>query len=100
MHSLAAKRVSPPVDPPSFQSFRSMDDPDIPDSIRSLQIHQLSPNERIVYWSDILIFFPQAHIILNGNTLVAPRRDNDLFIIIPVRIEANTAAVYVVVMNQ
>lgn len=76
MHTQSTKRISPPMDPPSFQRFRSIDDPDIPESITNLQIHQLNPNERIVYWADIELYFPRAHIILNGNTLVSPMREN------------------------
>lgn len=76
MNQLSMKRVPLSENPPSFQRFRSIDDPDIPEATTSLQIYQLNPNERIVYWSDIVEYFPNAHIILNGNTLVSPIRED------------------------
>ncbi|KAF9097052.1 hypothetical protein BGX23_009854 [Mortierella sp. AD031] len=98
MHSPSQRRLSPPANPPTHQRFRSIEDPDHDDSIVSLLIHVLDTAERVVYWSDILQFFPQAHMIINGNALVSPVR-HGLSYVIPIRIEANSAAIYIVVMQ-
>ncbi|KAG0274033.1 hypothetical protein BGZ96_004555, partial [Linnemannia gamsii] len=77
MHTQSVRRISPPIDPPVFQSFRRADDPDIPESILNLQAHALNIDEQIIYWSDIELFIPSARLIRNGSSVVKPLRDSE-----------------------
>ncbi|KAF9128312.1 hypothetical protein BGW39_005184 [Mortierella sp. 14UC] len=85
--------------PPVFQKFRDTFEPvDAEESIKYVLTSVDEVYGRIVLWSNIILEFPHARIILHGNHLVPLIREN-LTPIEPYRIEANTEVVYVVAMD-
>ncbi|KAG0371497.1 hypothetical protein BGX24_001580, partial [Mortierella sp. AD032] len=93
----AARRNITDPNPPVFQQFRDTFEPaDDEDSIRWVSTTQVDVNMRIVMWSDIVEVFPQVHMILLDNFQVPFLRDENLELIVPHRIAANTEVTYVV----
>ncbi|KAK3840922.1 MAG: hypothetical protein J3R72DRAFT_446647, partial [Linnemannia gamsii] len=94
-----ARRNLTDLNPPVFQKFRDTFEPDDDeDFIRWVSTTQVDVNMRIVMWSDIVEVFPQAYMILLDNFQVPFLRDENLKLIVPRRIAANTEVTYVVAM--